>query len=184
MNSGNLSLQHGIDETVPSKHGLAFELGGNDHGLERLSAAAYTSEKYAISQFVHLKLVSPARNHTRKILNLNILGLQLFHQLALQRVRRDTRGVGHGGVDCGKRARREGEWSARRDGRAEEIATASAQDSWGESAGEHQARWWGGRQEDGSDFATGGVRLQIAPAPARAAPSCDFLDLRFTVCDP
>lgn len=111
-----------------------------------------------------------------------MLGLQLFHQLALQRVRRDTRGVGHGGVDCGKRARREGEWSARRDGRAEEIATASAQDSWGESAGEHQARWWGGRQEDGSDFATGGVRLQIAPAPARAAPSsCDFLDLRSVI---
>ena len=87
MNSGNLSLQHGIDETVPSKHGLAFELGGNDHGLERLSAAAYTSEKYAISQSVHLKMISPARNHTGKILNLNMLRLQLLGQFSLQRIR-------------------------------------------------------------------------------------------------
>lgn len=67
-----------------------------------------------------------------------MLRLQLIKQLELQRVRSDTRGVGHGSVDGGEGTRGEGEGGALGN-RTEEIATAS-QDSEIGSAGEHQAR--------------------------------------------
>ena len=70
-----------------------------------------------------------------------MLRLELLGQLELQRLRGDARGIGHSSVDGGEGSRGEGEGG---EGGAlgrnwtEEIATASAQDSEGGGAGEHQ----------------------------------------------
>lgn len=45
MNSSNLGLECGVDESVSRKHSLALELRGNNHSLERLSTAAYNNPK-------------------------------------------------------------------------------------------------------------------------------------------
>ena len=45
MNSSDLSLERGVDESVSRKHSLALELRGNNHSLECLSTAAYNNPK-------------------------------------------------------------------------------------------------------------------------------------------
>ena len=44
MDSSNLRLQHGVDQPVARKHGLAFELGGDNDGLEGLSATTCSDD--------------------------------------------------------------------------------------------------------------------------------------------
>lgn len=42
VNGRDLSLKHSVHETMTCKHGLAFELRGDNYGLECLSTPAYT----------------------------------------------------------------------------------------------------------------------------------------------
>ena len=45
MDSSDLGLESGVDETVSGKHGLALELRRNNHGLECLATTTYTKER-------------------------------------------------------------------------------------------------------------------------------------------
>lgn len=148
VDGSDLGLEGRVHQAMASKHGLLLELGGDNDGLESLSATTCRQqnrqhlvlESYSCVAFIHflmeMKLIS-RRFHTRQVFNLNMLRLQLIDQFALQRLGRNARSIGHGCVDCRKGARGNRERRFVMDGGAEKIPAASAQQ--GSGAGVHQA---------------------------------------------
>lgn len=113
MDSCDFGLQNRVYQSVTSEHGLLLELWGYNHRLECLATAA------------------------RKVLNLNMLCLQLLDQLALQSLGGHPCGrVGHSCVYGGEGARGDREGLSLVNGGTEEVPAASAQEGGG--AGVHQ----------------------------------------------
>lgn len=91
MDSSDLGLESGVDETVSGKHGLALELRRDNYGLECLATATYTKTKHiskidgwnkrqcldVIASFFKVGF------RTRQILNLDMQRLQRLGQLVL-----------------------------------------------------------------------------------------------------
>lgn len=83
VDSSNFSLENRVDQTVACKHVLALELRGDNHGLECLTTSAYTP-KPRLAPVIGYNWVPKRAKHTRQILNLHMLSLQLLHQLGLE----------------------------------------------------------------------------------------------------